>query len=293
WPLHAPAADIARYAGTYKTGWAAAREARHQRQQAAGLLPNATPLSPAPSSIPEWQARDPQQEWARRMEVHAAMVDRMDQNIGKLVDWLKSNDQLENTILIFVSDNGASAEDVTERGLHDDAAPIGLRGSYLSFCEPWANVSNTPFRNYKLRLYEGGTATPLIVHWPAGEEQLKDWPSRGGALHHPGHLIDLFPTLANWIAPEAAEGIAFSGQPLQGVRDSNRTLYWEYAGHRALRQGNWKIVRTKESEGWELYDLGKDRAETTNLAAQHPQQVEVLATAWQAWAEQVGVFDER
>ena len=295
WPLHAPEEDIKKYAGKYDDGWAATRQCRWERLREMRVFENIPELPPPPASIPKWGKREKQLDWARRMEVHAAMVDRMDQNIGRLVESLKKNGQYENTIILFLSDNGASAEDIAKRNLHDENVPIGLKGSYLSFCEPWANVSNVPFRNYKLKLWEGGISTPLIVHWPKNMNI-----KRGEIRRQNAHLIDILPTLIDlsFSSKKNAdiEKLGLTGKSLADVVFKNkaleRPLFWEYNGHRAMRLGDWKLILPKNGD-WQLYDMGADRSEMDNLAEAEKEKLEEMIAAWEVWANKVGVYDER
>ncbi|MEM6319487.1 MAG: sulfatase-like hydrolase/transferase, partial [Bacteroidota bacterium] len=232
WPLHALDKDIQKYAGKYDQGWAATRQARHQKLQGLGVLENVPELPLAPETISAWDERDTTQAWARRMEVHAAMVDNMDQNIGRLLATLENLGQLENTIVLFLSDNGASAEDITGRKLHNPDIPIGQQGSFLSFCEPWANVSNVPFYNYKLRLYEGGIASPLIVHYPKSLAN-KIAPQAEKVYHAPVHIMDIFPTMIDWtVGLQAADRqtLGLDGNSINQLLTSKekRSLFWEY-----------------------------------------------------------------
>jgi arylsulfatase len=297
-PLHALPEDIAKYQGKYNAGWEAAREQRYRRMQELGLINTRYALSPAPATIPRWDEVEDKTNWTRRMEVYAAMVDRMDQGIGRILEAVKEIGAEENTLVLFLSDNGASAENVEDRGLNDPAAPIGARGSYVTYDEPWANVSNTPFRRYKQWVHEGGIATPLIARWPRGIKQ------RGQISKEVGHVMDFMATyldLAGVAYPDSFNGkpiLPLEGKSLAPTfagksRDGYEILFWEHLDNRAVRRGKWKLVYAHDVGEWELYDMESDPSETQNLAAQHPERVAGLRQQWEAWAEGVGVFAER
>ncbi|RMH61304.1 MAG: arylsulfatase [Bacteroidetes bacterium] len=294
WPLHALPEDIARYQGRYDIGWDSLRAERHARMQAMGLLDARHALSPRPPSVPAWADATDRADWARRMEVYAAMIDRMDQGIGRVIEALEARGLRENTLVLFLSDNGGCAENIEGRNLHDPSVPIGARGSYVAYREPWANASNTPFRRYKQWTHEGGIATPLIAHWPAG---LVD---PGRIEPHVGHVIDLMATaldLAGVPYPDSLDGRAI--RPLQGrsllpvlratPAENHEVLYWEHLGNRAVRQGPWKLVWAREVGAWELYRLDEDPTELRDLAERYPEQVQALERLWLDWAEDVGV----
>ncbi len=297
WPLHAPDDAIAKYEHHYNQGWDATRRARLERIKTLGLLPHPPDLSAREPEVPPWTEAGNRSDWARRMAVHAAMVDRMDAGIGQVVATLKATGQFDNTIIIFLSDNGASAESLEERGLHDPGTPIGRRGSYVGIQAPWANVSDAPFRKYKLHLYEGGISTPFILHYPGSRAP------QGSIRHQPAHLIDVLPTvldIANVPYPDRnggvpakpLSGVSLLPAMLDGAKHFNRPLFWEFSGRRAMRDGDWKIVRPRKGE-WELYNLREDRAEQNNLAASQPERLAAMVAAWEAWAKEVGVFDEK
>ncbi len=297
WPLQAKPADIAKYNGQYSIGWDAVRARRFGRQQELGLLAATAELSPRDSQATAWSQMPAvaKQELARRMEIYAAQVDCIDQNVGRLVARLKELDQLDNTLILFLSDNGCSAEGGPGGFSRGRAGvPIGEGLSYASAGLEWANACDTPFRKFKMSTYEGGIATPLIAHWPAGIE------ARGELRHQPGHVIDLMPTLLDVAGaryPEKFQGrdlIPLAGQSLKPAFNdgqiSQRALFWEHQGNKAVRQGKWKAV-TQGRDAWELYDLEADRTETRNLATDHPQKCRELATLWQNWATRCGVWE--
>jgi arylsulfatase A-like enzyme len=292
WPLHALPEDIARYEGRYDIGWDSLRRERQERQQTLGIFEQPLPLPERPASVPAWENVADKAHWVRRMQVYAAMVDRMDQGVGRIVETLRHNEQLDNTLLLFLSDNGACAEEITGRNLHNPEAVIGEPGSYAAYREPWAMAGNTPFRYYKSWVHEGGSATPMIAHWPAGNLP------KGEFVRQPAHIIDLMPTfleLAGATYPGSYKGV--ETKPLEGMsllpylkgnQRTERTLFWEHFGKAAMRQGDWKIVRV-DGQPWELYHLGRDRNELHNLAEAEPERIRVMAELYREWAMRVGV----
>jgi arylsulfatase A-like enzyme len=297
WPLQAKPEDIRKYQSRYDTGWDAVREARFRRQIQLGIVPADAVISPRdPAAVP-WAETpaDQQRDLAHRMEIYAAQIDSIDQNVGRLVTKLKALKQFDNTLILFLSDNGCSAEGGPggfSRGLPD--APLGTGLSYASAGLEWANVSDTPFRKFKMDTYEGGIATPLVVHWPAGIA------ARGELRHQPGHVIDLMPTLGQLAG--AAYPVQFDGQavlPPEGVslvpafRNqplAREGLFWEHQGNKAARIDDWKAVQAHGGT-WELYDLRRDRTERIDLAAQQPEKLQRLREQWQAWAQRCGVWE--
>ncbi len=294
WPLHALETDIARYERVYDAGWDSIRVQRYNRLVKSGIIDKQWSLPERPASIPAWEDVEDKAVWSRRMAVYAAMVDRMDQGIGKILQALDESRTIRNTLIIFLSDNGGSAEDVTGRQLHDDTRMIGERGSYDAYREPWAFVSNTPFRRYKSWTHEGGIATPMIAYWMRGISE------PGRIVDTPGHLVDLMATSLDIAG--LADSLNDAGQ-LPGIsllptfagesQPQHDALYWEHFGARAIRSGDWKLVRSRQEETWELYNLRADRNEQSNLATSNPDKVKALAADWQKWAEKVGVFEER
>jgi arylsulfatase len=288
--------DIASYQGVYDIGWDLVREQPHARIIELGLIDPDLELSPRSRRVPAWQNADNKEWEARRMAVHAAMVDSMDQGIGRLIEALKRSGRFDNTLILFLSDNGGSDEVIQgQRTRHGNFARGGTTpevmpgpaDTYASYGRPWANASNTPFRLYKKWTHEGGIATPLVAHWPAG---ISD---KGGIRHQPGHVIDLMATVVDLSGADypvshngheitPMEGVtlraAFADEPLQ-----REALYWEHFGQRAIRVGPWKLVGGKNN--WELYNLDQDRTELNDLAGQQPERVKQMAAMWQAWAE--------
>jgi len=304
-PLHAPAADIAKYRDTYGQGWNAIAEARYARQKKAGLVAHALPpmerdVGP-PYSFPDdivklgpdevnrpvpWSELSAAQRrfQAAKMAIHAAMVDRMDQEIGRVIAQLKAMGAYENTLILFASDNGASAEMMVRGDGHDQSAPMGSAKTFLCLGPGWSSASNTPFRRHKTWVHEGGIATPLIVHWPAGIA------ARGELRHSPTHLVDVLPTVLELTgttkpatikghAVPAAPGRSFAPAFAKDVTVQRDFLWWEHEGNRALRAGDWKLVALAKGD-WELYDLSRDRGEQNNLAKAQPEKIRELAALW-------------
>ena len=281
-PLHAWPDDIAKYKGSYDAGWQAIRDARYKKQPALGLFGDNAPLSPRESG--DWKSLTPEKraEEARRMEVYAAMVDRMDQNIGKIINKLEAMGKLDNTLIMFASDNGGSAE-VVRIGTGE----IGNIDRWASLKGRWANVSNTPFRKYKNHSHEGGICTPLVVHWPKGITA-----KNGSYVRTPVHFVDLLATFVD--VGKAKYPAKFNGKPvalLDGVSlapllrgekfERTKPLFWQWQRGKAVRDGKWKAVT--HGKGWELYDMDADRTEMNNLAKSQPQRVKAMADAWQTW----------
>lgn len=315
WPLQALPEDIKKYEDVYKVGWEPIRTARYQKMLEMGLFDKATAeLSPELFPELDWQ-NNPDSAWdSRAMAVHAAMIDRMDKTIGELVQKLEETGELDNTVIMFLSDNGASSERPSKYGPGFDRAGSTRDGKEVKFpvdkdkdAMPgpqtvlsgigpvWANVSNTPFRYFKARVYEGGIATPFIVHWPAGLNQ------KGTITDQPGHVIDIMATcldLAGAAYPQTFEGreiTPMAGKSLVPVlkgkeRDGHNVLFWEHLGARALRQGDWKLVMLNRKADWELFNLAEDQTEVNNLAAKYPEKVEELARLWEEQAHQLKVF---
>jgi arylsulfatase len=297
-PLHAKPADIAKYRGKYRAGWDALRIARFKRQQKLSLFPKGTKLSARDSVAEAWAkvSEKEKDEWDLRMTVHAAMIDCMDQGIGRVMQKVQRMGAWDNTLFLFLSDNGASAEALDtwpnpSRG-HKPGSVTGTRESHRCIEVGWSNASNTPFREHKMWVHEGGSATPLIAHWPKGIR------ARGQWTDAVGHVIDFAPTfleLAGIKYPMQRKDVPLlplAGQSLvttfQGKGLNPRTLAWEHEGNRAIRAGNWKLVATLRGE-WELFNLAEDRTETRNLVSAHSDKVRELSAQWQRWADKVGV----
>jgi arylsulfatase len=317
WPLHAHEEDIVKYKGRFDAGWDALREERLARLVASGLLRDTWKLSPRDPNQPPWTQAEHKAWLLRCMEVYAAQIDRMDQGIGRIVRALEEAGRLDNTLFIFLADNGACAEDIPEgvsleelvdklmiaRSHTRSGEPVhignntsimpGPENTYQSYGQAWANLSNTPFRLYKHWIHEGGISTPLIMHWPQGITE------RGAIRHTPGYLPDIMATLLDVTGlpyPEQWEGQAIapleghSLKPaLQAELPERPPMFWEHEGNCAVRIGKWKLVR-KHPGPWELYDLDADRTELNDLAAQHPERVRDMAAQYEAWAQRCGVI---
>lgn len=309
-PLHALPEDIARYKNRYLAGWDALRQERHQRQEKGGLLKaelsvlerEIGPPYPFPEALEKLGAGEvnrplpwaeltiEQREFqATKMAIHAAMVDRMDLEIGRILQQLRAMDALDNTLIFFASDNGASAEIMVRGGGHDSQAAPGSAASYLCLGPGFSSASNTPFRRHKTWVHEGGISTPLIVHWPKG------FSARGEGRDNPAHLIDIVPTVmevAGGQVPAAWEGTPLPPLPGKSLAPAfakdhtvaHESLWWLHEGNRAIRVGDWKLVAAK-GDPWELYDLSKGRSETHNVASDHPDKVQELEQRWNAELE--------
>ena len=324
WPMHALEPDIAKYRGKYDEGYAPIRLARHERLKKLGIVDPAWQMAP---QVGNWEKVEHKAWESRCMEVYAAMIDSMDQGMGQVVNKLTERGQLDNTLILFMQDNGGCQEangrtgdfqrpvepslpkiaadairtDVIPKQNRDGVPTLtgphimpGPADTYIAYGINWANVSNTPFREYKHFVHEGGISTPLIAHWPAGIKRAGEWEKQ------PGHLIDIMATCvavskANYprevqgqpIKP--LEGVslvpAFSGESLARPQP----LFWEHEGNRAIRSGQWKLV-AKENRPWELYDLSTDRTEMHNLSAEQPQRVQELSAQWDTYAARANVL---
>jgi arylsulfatase len=292
-----------------------------------GLVKKRWKLTPRDEAAPAWADAKDKEWFARRMEVYAAMVDCLDQGVGRIVAQLKKTGDFENTLIFFLADNGGCAEEYGSRGAvkPDPSKPVvlklmgenelqtrmqpthtrdgrpvrtgygvmpGAADTYIAYGKPWANASNTPFRRYKHWVHEGGISTPLIAHWPA---QIR---SRGKLRHQPGHLIDIMATCVDVAGAEyPSEYKGNKITPMEGKSlvpafgnkpIERQAIYWEHEGNRAVRQGKWKLVSRHPGE-WELYDLEADRTELDNLAEKYPARVQQLKTLYESWAARCGV----
>lgn len=330
WPMHALPEDIEKYEGVYNKGYGKIRKARYEKLKEQGLID------------PEWKMAARAGTWKQIkqkpwevacMQVYAAMIDRMDQNVAKITQQLKDSGELDNTLVFYMQDNGGCAEGVgrqSDKNLPDprpamaadelqlniipkfarDGSPVrhgpetmpGPEDTYIAYGRNWANVSNTPFREYKHWVHEGGISTPLIVHWPSGIEKAQ----RGKLVSTPSHLIDIMATcvdVARADYPTEVDGKSIT--PLPGVslapafagNEVKRPtpIFWEHEANCAVRDGKWKIVRygrmgSGETKPWELHDMEADRTEQNDLASQHPEIVEKMAAQWQSWAEEADVL---
>ncbi|MFD2904027.1 arylsulfatase [Sphingobacterium anhuiense] len=301
WPLIALPQDIAKYKGKYDKGWEAIRQERFKRQKELGLVTPDTKLSIPDEDIYDWDrlSFDQRQLWAKKMEIYAAMVDRLDQSIGHLIQKLKDNNQLDNTLIVFLSDNGAPAEDLVKwhHGARINSGPVGTTGSYESQSKNWSYASNTPYKAFKDYTYEGGINTPFIAWFP---KRIQANTIKNGT----GHIIDLAPTfyaLTGATYPKTYKGLKtndLKGKNLLPVifDDKNKIdrpegLFWERAGNRAARIGKWKLISTWPSYKWELYNLENDPTEIKDVASQNHDVVSQLSQAYFKWAKNNGVVD--
>ncbi len=317
WPLHAHPEDIAKYKGRFDQGWDTLREQRLERLVASGMLDRQWQLSGRDPSQPAWSEAENKRWLLQCMEVYAAQIDRMDQGIGRILKALQDTGQLDDTLVIFLSDNGACAEDIPDDVTVDELvsklmiarshtrdgrvvqfgnvaeiAP-GPEDTYQSYGRAWANLSNAPFRLYKHWTHEGGISTPLIFHWPNGIAQ------RGEIRHTPGYLPDIMATVLDATGatyPQQLDGrtiLPLEGQSLKQAFDADiagrAPMFWEHEGNGAMRDGRWKLVREYPAD-WELYDMEADRTETVNLAAKYPERVARMTQQYEAWAKRCGVL---
>jgi arylsulfatase len=316
WPLHAFDEDIAKYKGRYDSGWDRLRAQRHERMIGMGLVDAKWRLTDRDVDVPPWADAEHKEWQARRMEVYAAQIDVMDRAVGTVMSKVEEMGLAENTLVLFLADNGGCAEELRVRNRSRsphvpittrDGRPVqasndptvmpGPEDTYQSYGVPWANASNTPFRRYKHWVHEGGIATPLIAHWPG---RIRDV---GGLTHEQGHLTDIMATCVD--VAGAGYPRTFGGNeitPLEGKslvpvfehgqREGHEAIYWEHEGNRAVRRGDRKLVsRYGDPTGgaWELYDVAADRTETMNLAEANPEEVAELTEMYEAWAQRAGV----
>jgi arylsulfatase len=307
-PLHAFQEDIDRCRERYRAGWDAIRERRWQRLREMGLINNALPplettlkpryfgeklleqLGPGEirTAVPWKDLTEVQRQLqATKFAIHAAMVGRMDREIGRVLAQVRAMGALENTVIFFLSDNGADATLMVRGDGHDQHAPAGSRQSFLCIGPGWASASNAPFRRHKIWVHEGGISTPLIVHWPKGIA------ARGELRHALGHVTDFVPTLLELAGGQATTG--WNGVPAPALPGKSLVpafahdgavtrdvLYFNHAGNHALRVGDWKLVSaTEDKDVWSLYNLANDRCEMVDLAAQQPERVNAMKTQWQ------------
>ena len=304
-PLHAKPEDIAKYQDRYLSGWDKLREERFAKQKKIGLHktslsalePEVGPPYAFPKAIERlgtgevnrplaWDSlTDKQKRFkATKMAIHAAMIDRVDQEIGRVIQQLKKMGGYDNTLIFFASDNGASAEIMVRGDGHDPDAPMGSEKTYLCLGPGFSSASNTPFRRHKTWVHEGGISTPLIAHWPDGIK------AKGELRHSPGHVIDIVPTileLAGVEKPKSWKGVPIPKTPGKSLVPSflddrvipRESIWWMHAGNRAIRQGNFKLVAAK-NDPWALYDLSKDRAESNDLSKKMPKLKSKLENLW-------------
>lgn len=292
-PLQAPQDEIAKFRGKYKIGWDKLRLSRHARQIELGIMDKAWPLSPRPPEVRAWDEvpAAEQDRFDHIMAIYAAVVAHMDQSVGRFVDALRQRGVLDDTLILFLSDNGANAESGPKGRLEGN--PPGAARSTVFEGQSWATLSNTPLRRYKHFNHEGGISTPLIVHWP---QHVK---TPGELRQQPGHLVDIMATCVD--AGRAKYPAEFHGKPIEPMEGKSLlpalenkpierdALYWEHEGNAAIRVGDWKLVRLGRNGPWELYNLKTDRTELHDLASAQPDRANQLAAKWEAWAERTHV----
>ncbi|MEO0416016.1 MAG: arylsulfatase, partial [Verrucomicrobiota bacterium] len=296
-PCMAPEETVAKYKGKYMQGWDKLRQARIDRQREIGLIDQNWQLSERPDSVAEWDSLsdEEKEQLDYTMAIYAAMMEEVDQAVGRMITFLKERDQFDNTLFLFMSDNGSSHEggNLGQFKVEEGSRPgSGQTDIFVGRC--WANLNNAPFRKSKMYSHEGGSASPMIACWPDGIAANSDW------VTTPAHVIDILPTLAeitgstypkerNGHEVFACDGVSLKSL-LTGEGDLEpRALYWEHFDCAAIRVGDRKLARMRKWP-WELYDMGQDRTETNNLAKQYPEEVEALSNQWKAWANEVGVF---
>ncbi len=300
WPLHAKQEDIDKYKGKFMKGWDVLRKERYDRMISMGLIEKSWLLSERDPQATPWEklSREQKEKMDLLMAIYAAQVDCMDQGIGEVLKQLEVMGERENTLIMFLSDNGGSEEygpwgEDFWGNFWDGDARKGSGDSYHSYGGSWANLSNTPFRLYKKRVHEGGIATPFIVSWPVQKEL------QGKIIHQPAHIIDIMTTICDLTGtdyPKVYKGNPITSMPgqslvpaLKGDKQAiHEAIYWEHLGNRAIRKGDWKLV-AREGEPWELYNLSLDRSETNNLILNEAQLAGVLEKMYENWAEQQGV----
>lgn len=291
WPLHAWPEDIAKYRGKFMAGWDSLRIARFNRMVKMRILIENWKLSPRDQEVEPWDALSQEQkdEMELKMAIYAAQIDRMDQGIGKILDQLDATAATENTVILFLADNGGCAEGgIWGQNFWKEQGEPGTADSYMSYGQSWANLSNTPFRMYKHWVHEGGISTPLIARWPAG---ITD---KGGITEQPGHIVDIMATccdLANVDYPSTFKGKKINllrGKSLVPIfngeiREPHNFIFWEHEGNRAVRMGDWKIVG-KKGQKWELYNMITDRTELNDLSNDSTVLLQKMANAYEQWA---------
>ena len=295
WPLHAWPEDIARYKGKYRKGWDRLRQQRYARMVKMGILRDRWEMTPRDKATVPWTEEPDKELMDLKMAVYAAQIERMDHGIGRVLGKIRELGKDENTLVMFLADNGGCAEG-GPRGFDNrkNGLPPGGVDSYMSYGLSWANASNTPFRRYKHWVHEGGIATPFIACWPAVIE-------KGGALtHEVGHIIDVMATCLDAAGADypgsynGKELTRLEGKSLVPIlagrgRRGHEAIFWEHEGNRAVRKGRWKLVAA-HGDPLELYDLEADRTELHDLAGEHPEKVAELKTLYEQWARRCDVL---
>ena len=296
WPLHAPEENINKYEGKYDIGWDATKAARFERQKELGIIPGDAVLAPRLKGVPPWDSLSPEKKarYSRKMSVFAAMIDRLDWNIGRLVQRLREEGQLDNTMIIFLSDNGGDRSDEIPFTNHlDKSGPVGSPRSFTGYGSGWANVSNTPFRERKAEMFFGGTATPLIVHYPGMVKP-------GSSSEFRGNIIDLMPTIldvAGLKYPNEYNGNTIPSLPGESLvpvfekkkKERQNPVYFEHFGGRALIDGDWKIVSFTRKP-FELHNIKSDLTEMKDLNDSNPEKLQDMSDRYQNWSDSIGVI---
>ena len=293
WPLHAKPEDTAKYRGRFREGWDVIRRRKFERMKEMGVLDENWGLSERDTGVPAWDelSAEKQDEFDLRMSIYAAQISSMDQGVGRIVQTLEKNGILDDTLILFLSDNGGCHEEIHRAP--SDPATFGTDESFESYGRPWANVSNTPFREFKSWVHEGGISTPLIAHWPDGLKR------KGEMDDQPGHITDVMPTCLEVAGadypPDSSKDIhSLVGRSLvpsfEGNEIQRDCIFWEHEGNRAIRMGKWKLVAKGIDGDWELYDMEKDRSELNNLAETHPERVKEMSEQWHEIARSTDVF---
>lgn len=294
WPIHAPQDLIDQYKKKYTQGWEILRKARFESQQKNRLIPGVSRLPESDATLAKFDTITNPQVWIDKMATYAAMMDKMDQGIGKIIAELKSSGKFENTAIFFLSDNGACHEILDERSSKDLGKDkyaaslekkIGEKGSYTTYGKEWAYASNTPFRMYKHWMHEGGIATPLLIHYP----KLISKPLKTNEI---GHIMDIFPTIMDLTSSPTLKSV--EGKSLLPILKGNQRkphpfIAWEHMGNRAIREGKWKLVWDDDIKKWELYNMEVDRIESNDLSKKYPEKLQKMIAGYDQWALKMGV----
>ncbi|MBB3697235.1 sulfatase-like hydrolase/transferase [Flammeovirga yaeyamensis] len=291
-PLQARAEDIAKYRGSYKRNFEEVRQERFKKQKELGIIPQDYPISKTDRLVEDWDklSEEEKDDYDLRMSIYAAQIENMDRGIGELVNTLKEIGELDNTMIIFISDNGGTREDYS---WGDPNIPLGHQGSFGCYKLPWANVSNTPYRMFKHWGHEGGIRTPFVVHYPKMIQPKS-------IDNQPAHIVDVMTTIMEVTQSDYPTKVGENDiQPMEGksllpilagnVRTGHQGIFWEHEGNKAARLGDWKWVNIYPEGTDELYHLSEDPIEAHNIASQHPEKLKELQEAWQNWADRVGV----
>lgn len=312
WPLHALEEDVAKYEGAFRKGWDAERTARHESQKALGLLDSKWAIAARDEDAPAWDDA-PNHDWEDlRMAVYAAQVDRVDQGIGRLMDKLRELGEYDNTLIMFLSDNGGCSELFMEDGDLPQPSVYSVKtvdgrqvttgnnprvrpgpdDTFMSYDLPWANVSNTPFRLFKSWIHEGGISTPFIVHWPKMITQ-------PAVNHSPMYITDITATCID--AAGAAYPVEYEGRQITPIEGESfmpiihggewtrqKPIFWEHEGNRAVRMGEWKLV-AEHNAPWELFNMTEDRTELNDLVAGERDRAQRMTRLYEEWAERCQV----